>query len=280
MNPLKKTFVITMFGSPFNWIDKYIENVQQLGQYGWEWKIFTPADIKSKGNVEIVKMDTDDFNALVEKKLGVKSNFYLTKEGRPSVHITDYYVASGVIFEDWLKDSNFWGITNLDVVYGRLDHFLPDEVLNKIDVFTDDINNTVNGVFSLWKNVPQVNLLFKQIPHWQEKFSQQPCQACIGGGGQHTLYGTDEYDMTSILQQLPKESNLRLGGTNYYPIHSHDRMEQHIIEVKLDVKPDGSLWEEFADLGAPEWIHKRPYLGREILYFHFIKTKRWPDCLK
>ena len=39
---LNKTFVITEFGSPFSWTQKYIDNVQRLGEFGWHWKIFTP----------------------------------------------------------------------------------------------------------------------------------------------------------------------------------------------------------------------------------------------
>ena len=274
---MKKTFLITMFGEPFSWINEYIENVQQLGQFGWEWKIFTPAKIASKGNVEIVEMSASQFADLTGRKLGVRPNMYITSSGVPSVHVTDFYVASGIILEDYIKDSDFWGITNLDVVYGRLDHFLPDSTLEKIDVFTDDINRTVNGVFSLWRNTEKVNKLFMQIPQWREKFGQPPCPRCIGvANSNHTLFGTDEYDMTRILRD---EKDLRIGSTNEYPLHSHDRLEQHYPEIKLSIKQDGSLWELFRDLGAPEWEHKREFLGREIMYFHFIRTKKWPQCL-
>ena len=92
-NPMKKTFIITMFGAPFSWIHQYIDHVQYLGQFGWNWKIFTSADIPSKGNVEIVPMTALDFNDLVEEKLGIRPNMFVTDSGVPSVHVTDFFVS-------------------------------------------------------------------------------------------------------------------------------------------------------------------------------------------
>lgn len=273
---MKKVFVITMFGSPFSWINDYIDNVQHLAKYGWYWKIFTPHSIESKGNVEIVRMDTDQFNDLVEKKLGVRPNMGVTEKGVPTVHVTDFYVASGVIFEDYLKDDDFWGITNLDVVYGRLDRFIPDSALEKVEIFTDDTGGVVNGVFSLWRNNEKVNNLFRLIPDWEQKLSLPHCPRCTGTGNEHILAGTDEYDMTDILKKVKPYLLYPFA----YPLHGHDRLEMHFPDVKLEIKDDGSLWELMTDVGGPQWIHSRPVIGREIPYFHFIRTKKWPECLK
>ncbi len=264
-----------MFGTPYPWIQRYIDNVQHLGQYGWNWKIFTPNKLESKGNVEIVPMTAEEFAVLVEQKLGVKTNMYTTPRGVPSVHVTDFYVFSGLIFEDYMQDVDFWGITNLDVVYGRLDRFMPDSMLKDCDVFTDDIN-TINGVFCLFRNNDAINNLCKLIPDWQEKLAQPPCDRCVAGSaGKHTLVGTDEYDMTDVM----KKANVRYVYPRYYPLHSHDRIEQHVPVVKLRLLMDGSLYELSRDTASPNWIHARPFMGREIAYFHFIITKEWPKCL-
>src|ERR1035437_10243894 len=107
---MKKTFIILMFGTPFTWIDKFIDSVQHLQKYGWSWIIFTPNPLESKGNVKIVKMDIKQFCELVGKKTNIKPVIYITPTGVPSVHVTDFMVAYGKIFEDWLKDSDFWGM--------------------------------------------------------------------------------------------------------------------------------------------------------------------------
>lgn len=274
MKPLSKVFLISEFGSPFDWTPKYLENIGKLGKYGWYWKIFTPNKYENvPENVEIVNMTAEQYSELVEKKLGYKPNIYITEKGIPSVHITDFYIFSGVVFEDYIKGFDFWGITNMDVVYGRLDHFIPDSMLENCDVFTDDVN-TINGVFCLWRNVPYVNELFSRIKGWSKIITQPVCPQCTTGEGGHKLLGSDEYVMTEVMKI---STDIVYKYPLYYPLHSHDRLEQHVPGPKLEFKPDGSLWELFADTKSPNWVHARPFIGREILYYHFCSTKTWPN---
>lgn len=256
-----------MFGDPFPWIDRYIDNVQV--NEGWYWKIFTPHKIESKGNVDIIPMDINEYNKLVDIKLGIKPNLAIIN-GKPNLHITDFYIFSGVVFEDYIKNVDFWGITNLDVVYGKLDHFYPDSFLD-CDVFSDDVK-MVNGVFSLWRNIPKVNHLFERIDNWKKMLAQPECKGCIEGGA-HTLYGSDEYVMSEVLKQSP---GICFKYLKYYPLLSHDRLQQHIPAPKLEIKEDGSLWELFEDTAPIPGPLSHPFFGREIPIFHFSHTKQWP----
>jgi hypothetical protein len=263
---MKKCFLLTQFGTPHPWTQKFIDHVQFLGQYGWYFKIFTPNSFESKGNVEVISMDIDGFNTLVEKKLGVNPKMFIAGTGVPSFHMTDFNVILGAIFEDYTKDCDYWGCLGWDVLLGHLDHFIPEKELVRYDVWSDDVN-IVNGTFCLFRNIPEVNDLFKKIPLWKEKLVQTPCPACTGSGGEHHLYGTDEYDFTEVMR---KDGNW-FGYPKYYPIHGHDRLQNH----KIELKDDGSLWELNKDT-PPEWIHKHEWFGREIGYFHFLLKKTWP----
>ncbi len=82
------------------------------------------------------------------------------------------------------------------------------------------------------------------------------------------------------MTEVMKNASVRYCYPQFYFIHSHDRLEQHNPDVKLDIKEDGSLWELFRDVSPPEWPHARPFIGKEIPYFHFLRTKRWPESLK
>lgn len=257
--PLKKVFILTQFGSPHPWTQEYLEHLGRLEKDGWYWKIFTPNTyVHVPSNVEIVNMDIGDFSKLASRKLGVDINNYLV-DGRPSKPVSDYYVASGVIFEDYIKDFDYWGITNWDIVYGNLSKFLPDERLAQCDIWTDDIN-TINGIFCLFKNNDFSNNLFKKIPDWQNQLSA------------HQLFGSDEYGLTDVIRTYP----INVGYPPHHALHSHDRLEQHVPEVKLQIK-DGSLYELFKDTAPPNWIHARPLTGKEIMMFHFLKSKTWPS---
>ncbi len=270
---IKKVFLITEFGKPFDWTPEYIANAGTLAKYGWYWKIFTPNKYENlPPNVEIVDMTIEQYADLVKEKLDVRPNLFITPKGGPSVHITDFYIFSGIIFEDYIKGFDFWGITNMDVVYGRLDHFIPDRLLQDCDVFTDDVE-TINGVFCLWRNTEKINNLFRRIGNWREMLGQSVCNGCLNSG-KHSLFGSDEYYMTEIMKQVKNELNYKY--PKYYPFSSHDRLEIHKPEPKLKLQPDGSLWELIADTETKNWEHHIPFFGREILYYHFQNTKTWP----
>lgn len=278
---MKKTIILTQFGSPHAWTQDFFNNVSILGDYGWYWKIFTQNVYeKTPNNVEIVPMSTEEFNNLTAAKLGVRPNMFMTPKGVPSVHVTDFYIFSGLIFEDYLRDSDYWGIANIDMVFGRIDRYLPDDYLKNFDVWTDDVN-IINGIFTLFRNDFEVNRLCLQIPHWKEVITQPACAKCLGLNVRgHTLYGSDEYDLTKVMREPKILEKIRYGYPKPYPIHSHDRLEQHLPEPKLRMLPDGSLFELFEDIGHPDWEHAHPLMGKEIPYFHFLRSKKWPNIIR
>lgn len=278
---MNKTFILTQFGSPHPWTQKFIDQVQTLEPHGWRWLIFTPNPLESKGNVTVIPFTADDFNRLCEKKLGINPHMFVTQLGVPSHHITDYCVTYGVLFEDYLKDTDFWGMCGWDTCMGRLDHFISDGMLEECDIFTDDVAETndsasINGTFCLFRNREDINNLFKEIIFWDKRLTIPPCPRCMDTGSEHKFEGLDEYDMTRVVTIAAKEGRVKYLYPRFYPIHSHDRLRQHHDGVKLVRKVDGSLWELFEDVKPPQWMHKRPFMGREVPYFHFMVTKTWP----
>lgn len=267
---MKKVLIILQFGSPHEWTQKFIDNVQVLGPHDWYFQIYTPNKFESKGNVQIIPMSMEEFNILTEKKLGVRPTLVINERGVPSYHITDFLIFLGKIFEDYLKDYDFWGTMGLDCVVGRLDHFVPDSLLANCDVYTDDIGQ-FNANFCLWRNEEKINTLFKKIRNWEAALIQSPCLGCEGTGV-HRLFVTDEIGMTAVMIITPE---IRWRQPNYYLIHSHDRLENHQPVAKLAIKADGSLWELLEDKGWKEG-RRHHYFGREIAYYHFPMTKKWP----
>lgn len=270
----KKVFLMPQFGSPYEWNQQFIDKVQHLGPYGWDFKIFTPNDIPSKGNVEVVKMTVEQFNELAEKHCGVKPTLSINENGRPSFHITDFIVYLGTILQDYTKGYDFWGHIGFDNVVGRLNIFFPDEVLDKCDIFSDDVG-AINGNFCLWRNTKEVNDIPFRLSFWKEVFLQKDCEGCATQGKEHTLFCPDEIGMNEILKELV-EDGVRIAMPQYFSPHSHDRLENHRPEVKLTCTQEGAVWELLQDVGHPQWVHARPFMGREVPYFHFQRTKKWP----
>lgn len=275
---LNKTFILNQFGTPHPWTQQFIDAVQPLAPYGYRWLIFTPNKLESKGNVTVIPQTIEEFNALCESKLGVNPRMFITESGVPSVHVTDFCVFYGLIYQDYLNETDYWGMCGWDTLMGRLDHFLPDDLWGA-DVFSDDIEGAVNGTFCLFKNAEKINKLCLEIPHYKAQLLQNACKRCTGELGKdhpHTLAGTDEYAMTQVCMNASREGRIRYICPLDYAMHSHDRLIQHCDGVNLLLRDDGRLFELFKDMRPPEWVHKRPFMGREIPYFHFMVTKAWP----
>lgn len=247
---MRKTFLIPQFGKPHDWTQEYLENIAMLEPYGWEWKIFTPNKLKAVGkNTEIIPMNIEEFDALMEEKIGVNPRNRITEKGFPFKPVSDYMPAHGKIFEDYIKDYDMWGHTNWDMIYGRLDHFIPDSFLETVDIFGDD-PDAINGIFSVYKNNEFINTLFKEVPHWQDMFLSE------------RLETFDEDYFTRAVRKVRDEGRIKFASAFY---HGYDRTPEHKPVPALHFDKDSSLIETKT--------------GKEIMFWHFSQTKRWPDCL-
>lgn len=270
---MKKVFIILQFGSKHGWTDQFMKHVAHQEQYGYYFRFFTPNKYKNvPANVDIVDMDVAKFNQLTKEKLGIDPEIFITDSGIPSAHVTDFFIFLGVIFEDYLKDADFWGLVGLDCVIGRIDHFITDDDLKDCDIYTDDLGQ-YNANFALMRNISKVNSLFKKIPDWERFASGFPCVACIRGKGPHKLFASDEVAMSKLLNSHPK--GIKIKTPKYYVIHSHDKMENHVPEPKLAIQDDHSLWDLLQDTRNGYGL-RHNLIGREIAYYHFNNTKEWP----
>jgi hypothetical protein len=266
---LKKVFILPQFGPLFPWTEDYLTHIATLAPHGWHWKILTPHGYQSKSaNVEIVPMTFAEFDARVTQATGVITGNFLDAQDLPSKLVSDYYPAFGEIFSDLLTDCDYWSVTNWDVVFGRLDHFLSDDRLAQCDLWSDDCHH-VNSLFCLYKNTPRINALYRQVPDWQIMF----------GYHGYPLFGFDELHFDQVIRRLSDEGQIVFDHPPYFSLHSYDRLIQHQPTPNLTIMPDGALIECFDDphpglANYPPW---RGMFGREIMYFHFIQTKRWPS---
>ena len=266
---LRKVFLLPQFGPPFPWTEAYLSHIATLAPYGWHWKILTPHAYQSKSeNVDIVPMTFKEFDARVTGLTGVVTENFLDGDGLPFKLLSDYYPAFGHLFEDLLTDCDYWSITNWDVVYGRLDHFLPDATLAGFDIWSDDVHH-VNSLFCFYRNDPCINRLYQQVPHWRHMF----------GVNGRNLFGFDEIYFDRWIRELADAGKIRFGHPPYFPIHSYDRLVQHKPTPNLMMAPDGALIECFEDDFKPleHYAPWRGCYGREIGYFHFLSTKTWPS---
>lgn len=106
---IKKLMICPYFGTLPPWFDSYLANIEMLKPLGYDWHITT--------NLKLFKERVGDI-------LGIKCPI-VPGTGKP----WDYRPAFGVLFAEELKRYDYWGHTDFDCVYGRVDRFVTDEFL-------------------------------------------------------------------------------------------------------------------------------------------------------
>ncbi len=88
-----------------------------------DFMFFTDADVEPAQNIIVHKMQFSDFQQLAQKAF----DFPIVLD-RP-YKLCEYKQAYGYILHDYIKDYDFWGFGDLDLVYGDIRAFLKDCVL-------------------------------------------------------------------------------------------------------------------------------------------------------
>lgn len=214
---IKKLIITPFFGDLPEWMDDYIENIESLKKYGYDWLPF---------------YDVDEFSKRIREKLGIEPDI---RVGTSDPH--NFRTAYGVLFEEELEGYDFWGITDLDCVYGRIKQFMPDSALSKLDVWSNH-HNYVCGPWTMFRNTEKVNRLFELVPNWQGHMMAK---------NDHPGRWTEQEFSKAI-----EEADIALKYTHF---QGKDPSVDENLHWEDDILMDGE---------------------DEIMMFHFNRKKRWP----
>ena len=112
-------------------------------------------------NIKPIHFTIDDFNALASDKLNFR---VAVKSG---LKICDLRPAFGLIFEEYLKQYDFWGYADTDLIFGDIRSFLRDSYLDSFDFFSV-VERYPSGFFAVFRNAKFTNELFLQCEHFEE----------------------------------------------------------------------------------------------------------------
>ena len=218
---MKKLLITPYFGPFPEWMDKYLEHIKHVNQYGYDWLITT---------------DEEDFSRRVQEVLGFVPTI---RPGTPLIH--NYRTAYGLLYADKLKDYDFWGITDFDCVYGKIDNFITDSMLEKLDIHSNH-HNYICGPWTLFRNIDKVNNLFRLVPQWEGQMRSLDTQP-----GRWT-----EVEYSQMIDEQHNAGNINRLYTHF---QGKDPNDDSAVTFK-----DGKLYDH----------------GDEIFMFHFNRNKRYP----
>lgn len=111
-------------------------------------------------NLEVKNIEEQNFKVMsttleklkydFEKKLKFKIKL------EKAYKLCDYKPAYGYLFYEKIKEYDFWGYCDLDMIFGKIDNFLSKDILNNYDKILR------NGHLTLYKNTKEMNEAFKE----------------------------------------------------------------------------------------------------------------------
>lgn len=217
---ISKCLVCPYFGEYPPWWKHWLSNTEHLRDLGYEF---------------LFDNDEDAFRKRVRRVLDIECP-PMWGTGK----VWDFRPALGLLYREELTGFDFWGHTDFDCVYGRLDQFVSDEFLQDIDMHSD-CRDYVNGPWSLYRNTTQMRELFFEEPLWEE-LMQEP-----------EPNGWAEFAFSGLIRAAHDEGQLVKAWTQWQVFEERDLAE---------------LW-----LASEGRLTLR---GEEVFMAHFRRTKVYP----
>ena len=111
-------------------------------------------------NVEYKKFTIAEFNQLSSEKLG----FDITIQD--PYKICDFKPVFGLIFDEFIRDSDFWGYCDMDMIPGNVSRFINESQLAGSAIISA-YSSFLSGPFCLYRNDARINSLFMKCPDYK-----------------------------------------------------------------------------------------------------------------
>ncbi|MBQ7410037.1 MAG: hypothetical protein IJW20_01480 [Clostridia bacterium] len=140
------------FGKFPNYFDLWIESA--LKNPDFDFLIFTDNVINKKyDNIKFINIKFEELKEIFQ-------NVFEFKICLPNAYkLCDYKAVFGLALQDYIKDYEFWGYVDIDLILGNLSNYITKEVLNN----SDKINKY--GHFQIYRNNMRMNTLFRIDNH-------------------------------------------------------------------------------------------------------------------
>lgn len=147
---MKKAVIIIWFGSlPTNFL-LWLRSVSYNADY--DFLFFTNQSFEKvslPANFKPIASSLDRIRTVIQQKYGLYTNL------KRAYKLCDFRPAYGELFEEELRAYDFWGYCDIDLMLGRLSDYITPDILS------ENKKVYIRGHFSLYRNEPYVNSLYR-----------------------------------------------------------------------------------------------------------------------
>lgn len=234
--------IIPYFGKWPIWFDAYLCSITTNPTINWLCPTDCQIPKEHPKNITFLPTTLQEMNKHIN--LIVDANVPLNVR-----KFCDLKPAYGDIFYEQVKDYDFWGFCDMDIIWGNIRKFITDDLLDKYDIISA-LENMVCGHFTIFKNNERNLNIYKNDLDYKKIFKTK----------KHLRY--DEVGLTTIVEKLYKDGLVNV-------LWDEKLLQDGIkSEVHQEYFLDRWLYENGAvyDLFDPD--------RKEYMYLHFINWKR------
>jgi hypothetical protein len=261
MKQKKITLLFVYFGIFPDWIDLFFQTVRNNSSVSFIF--YTDCDFSNckSSNVIFHKISFQNYIELVRNKL--KINF----KPKNAYKLCDLKLFYGLIHYEDIKDSDYYGYADFDLLFGDIRSFYTDEILENNDIFSTH-ETILSGHFSLFKNIEFNRNIFKLIGGWKEKIESP------------YYVGIDEY--TCLIKSIKQTKINRIFYKFNLPSKIWKAREVRMYLKEQYTTPFTSIaWlDETVNSKQPDtWFYKNGIItnsrdgNKNFIYIHFMNFK-------
>lgn len=254
---MKSIALITCWYGPFPWYFPYFVFSCKFNPTV-DFIIVTDNDdeiYNRPDNLKIINIKFKDLKNNFSEKLGFTVNLDYPYK------LCDFKPAYGFLFPEIVKKYDFWGISDIDIIYGDICAFITDEILDDYDVISSR-HDYITGSFCLFRNKDIINRLFFESRDYKTVFNSS----------EHFCFDECNFQFKSLNEGasiLDLENNIE---SMTYIVKKAEK--EHRLKAFFDFMIiEGTQGRLTFDKG--KIIYKNQY---EVMFYHLIKFKE--DCKK
>lgn len=254
------------FGSFPDWIHLLFETFKKNSSI--DFHIFTDCKYSQSipTNLHIHKIDYDDYLKHIKDKLK------LNIKPKTPIKLCDLRPLYPIIHEDIIKEYDFYGWVDLDLLLGDIRSFYTDDLLSNYDVFSTHAIR-IAGHMTIFKNTYKNKNIYKKIYRWQKALENPE----FVGIDEHGI--TNAYTLT-VFDKINQKFNLNINNfvTRFLSKRKKRKLymvEQHTTPFTTIPWTDGSINSQQPDT----WYYKNGQVtnnrdgDRKFIYIHFMNFK-------
>ena len=243
----KICFVIPYFGKLPTWFQIYLNTCKANEEF--DWLLFTndKTNYNYPKNVKVNYIEFLELKELIQNKY----DFQISLE-RP-YKLCDFKAAYGDIFDDFLKDYDFWGHCDIDLLWGKITDFYNDDLFNKYD------HLGIWGHCQIFRNNKFINTIYKIIDNelecnYKEVFTNDKS------------YGFDEIPLNKLFNKYCKKNYFKMNFANLNKYDYSFHLVNYIPEE--DYKNKYQIFEYKNNKILRHYVYENKIYTEEFCYLH------------